>query len=265
MTHATVITKPGADSRSDSCINTVSNVNQFNISLQTPAHIVKSFPNKNQEILMPSLNNIEIIDYVVSISRIFGPNRIISASKISKKRVCIYLGSEKTVDNFVNLHKSITIDDKLLLVRKLIAPARKLILSNVHSCLPNSVILDALRSHNIKPMSSIFDLHIGISSKKYNATKLQLYSHINSFRRGIYIADNADVTLPNSLLINFGNETYRIFVNDSDLPCHLCLNLGHSAAQCTEKLDDNSFVTSDLTELTTFEIEPESDIPPLLT
>ncbi|XKL64544.1 hypothetical protein PGB90_004630 [Kerria lacca] len=208
---------------------------------------------------MPSLDNIEIIDYMVSIKRILGLNRIISASKISKKRVCIYLDSEKTVDNFVNLHKSITIDDKLLPIRKLITPTRKLILSIVHSCLPNSVIFDAFQSHNTKPMSSIFDLHIGISTKKYNAAELQLYSHINSFRRGIYIADNVDITLPNSLLINFDNETYRIFVNDSDLRCHLCSNLGYSAAQCTEKLDDNFFDTSDLTEPTTFEIEPAAD------
>ncbi|XKL67254.1 hypothetical protein PGB90_010674 [Kerria lacca] len=129
----------------------------------------------------------------------------------------------------------------------------------------NSVILNALQSHNIKPMSSIFDLHIGISTKKYNAAELQLYSHITSFRRGICIADNIDITLPNSLLINFDNETYRIFVNDSDLCCHLCSNLGHSAAQCTEKLDDNFFVISVLMEPTTFEIEPAADATPLLT
>ncbi|XKL69146.1 hypothetical protein PGB90_006915 [Kerria lacca] len=148
------------------------------------------------------------------------------------------LDEEKTADEFVKTHQTININNRILDVRKLIAPAKKLILSNVHTCIPNSLILDALHSFKIKTVSAIFDLHINTANDKYDKNKVNEYAHIASFRRGIYVINEDDAQFPDSLLIQFDGETYRIFVNDSELRCHICQGLGHNASQCVENTEN---------------------------
>lgn len=229
----------------------VPNITNLNQQHSSYARVVKSFPGKKQAILLPSIDNISILDYVISIGRIIGPEKILSASKISKKRVCIYLDSEQTADNFARTYKKLNIDNQQVEVRKLLAPSKKLVLSNVHTCIPNSLLLESLHQHNIKTTSAIFDLHIGITTNKYDQSELQKYTHISSFRRGVYISQDDTTQIPDSLLINFENETHRIFIHDAEIRCHLCHNIGHNSSLCPET--DQSFPKS--TDLEETEIE----------
>lgn len=202
---------------------------------QLYSRVLKSFPSKKQAILLPAANDdTALIEYIVGIGRLIGPTKIISASKISKNRICIYLDSEKTVEDFMNTHAGITINNKRIDARKLVAPSKKLILSNVHSCIPNSLILEALHAKSIKTTSAIHDLHVGLSSTTIPETELAQYTHVSSFRRGVYVIENTDVPIPESLLIKFENEMYRIFVNDSEQRCYLCKTKGHNSSQCPE-------------------------------
>ncbi|XKL66350.1 hypothetical protein PGB90_009770 [Kerria lacca] len=201
----------------------------------TYARITKSsIPSKRQAILLPSIENITIIEYAIYIGRLIGPDKIISASKIAKKRVCVYLSSEKVADDFVKNFKTITINNQILPVRKLISPSKKLILSNIHTCIPNSVILDALQRNQSKPTSSIFELHISVASYKFDKSELEKYAHVTSFRRGVFIEFDENTIISDSLLIQYEEDSFRIFINDSELRCHLCQGIGHNSSQCTE-------------------------------
>lgn len=133
-----------------------------------------------------------------------------------------------------------TIENQQLEVRKILAPSKKLVQSNVYTCIPNSVLLETLHQHNIKTTSAIFDLHIGTSTDKYDQSELQKYSHISSFWRSVYISKDADIPIPDSLLINFDNEMHRIFIHDGDLCCHLCFAVGHNASMCPEMEQDTT-------------------------
>lgn len=201
----------------------------------TYAKIVKPLPSRKQAMLFPGIDDVPILDYIIGVGRLIGPKKILSASKISKKRICIYLVDEKTVDSFLSEHKSITINNHKIDARKLVASSRKLILSNVHSCIPNSLILEELQKNHIKTTSAIFDLHIGTSSDKYDKSELELYTHISSFRRGVYIDCNDETKIPESLLIQFEGELFRIFMNENELKCHICKQIGHNAAQCLDE------------------------------
>ena len=132
----------------------------------------------------------------------------------------------------------ITINGNKITARKLIAPSRRLILSNVHTCIPNSIILDALRYAKIKTTSAIHELHIGTNTTTIPLNELEKYKHIASFRRAVYIEDN-DELLPESLLINYENESYRIFVNENEKTCHLCKESSHVSSLCPKYRETN--------------------------
>lgn len=91
----------------------------------TYAKAVKSSPSRKQAILFPAINEVPILDYIIRIRRLIGPKKIISASKISKKRICIYLDSKKTVDTFLGTYKTIIINNQTVEARKLTALSRK--------------------------------------------------------------------------------------------------------------------------------------------
>jgi len=121
---------------------------------------------------MPYDEDLTLIEYVVPIGRIVGPQKILSAPKISKKRICIYLDSEKSVGSLLQNHTNITVKDKNVTLRKLVAPSCRLILLNVQTCIPNYVLLEALCNLNIKPVSSIHKLHIGLTSESIEKLEL---------------------------------------------------------------------------------------------
>lgn len=213
----------------------------------TYSRALKAYPTRKQAILFPSYENIPILDYVVAVGRLIGPDKILSASKIAKQRICIYLNTEDTADSFVHSFKNIQIEGKTFEATKLSAPARRLVLSNVHPCVPNSLILEALHEAHIKTKSAIHELHIGLTSNSVPKEESNKYSHVTSFRRGVYVENNAEITIPESLLIHFENETYRIFVTDSEQKCHVCKQANHNASNCPH-FDDLALQTeSDIT------------------
>lgn len=204
-------------------------MNRHNLSY---SNVVKPTPTKKQAVLIPADSDTNLIEYVVGLGRIIGPNNIISASKISKNRICIYLDSENTVNSFMESGGNITVNNKLIQARKLVSPSKRLILSNVHTCVPNSIILEALHEKKIKTISAIHNLHIGTISASTPNEELAKYKHITSFRRAVYIEEPINVTIPDSLLIYFDNETHRIFISDNEQRCHVCGEQSHNADVC---------------------------------
>jgi len=198
----------------------------------TYARITNAYPSKKQAILLHYEEDSSLIQYVVNIGRLIGPENILSASKISKRRICIYLTSEKAVDQLLNNYSSIQVNGKTIPLKRLAAPSRRLIISNVHPCIPNFVLLDELRKLKIKTTSAIHGLHIGLTCDSIDKTELALYSHITSFRRGVYIEDDENVSVPESLLITHDNESYRIFITNDESKCYICRSNSHQAPSC---------------------------------
>lgn len=204
-------------------------VDQSN-SKMTYSNVANSGPSKEQAIVLNALNDIKIKDYIFAIGDLIGPKKIISASRISRNRVCIYLDSKATADNFTESREGIEIEGKFVRVKKLISPTKKIILSNVHTSIPNSILADMLKHFKIRTASGVHSLHIRLDRDDYK--------HISSFRRAVYIYDDENVAIPDNILLKYNNENHRIFLTNDELRCYICKSSGHTALSCTLEPED---------------------------
>jgi hypothetical protein len=104
--------------------NNNSNKSATNNKSFTETTAITNFPNMNKAIVLPFIDGIKQIDYVIAIGKIIEPSNIISASRISNDRFCIFLASHTIADNIVRLHQNILINEHTLLIRKLINPSK---------------------------------------------------------------------------------------------------------------------------------------------
>ncbi|KAK5646712.1 hypothetical protein RI129_005176 [Pyrocoelia pectoralis] len=58
------------------------------------------------------------------------------------------------------------------------------------------------------------------------------FAHIVSFRRSVYIESLDDKPLPTSIAVTFEEDTYRIFLQDDEIKCFRCNEIGHTTSKC---------------------------------
>lgn len=183
------------------------------------------FPKKDQAIILNAIESCKLSDYIQVLANIIGPKNILFASRITNNRICIYLVDSHSVDNLLSTHKCIIVNDTEVGIRRLVTPAKRLVLSNVCPSIPHDVLINSIKSLNLKPVSPITFLKAGIPGEEF--------SHILSFRRQLYILPPEDENkLPSSILITFEDTSYRIFITTDDMSCFLCKQKGHIANTC---------------------------------
>lgn len=185
-----------------------------------------SFPEREQAIVFDTLDNTVKDDYIVGVGKLIGPKNIIFASRVSNNRVCIYLSSKKMVETFIAVHEGITINDEFVRARRLVSPAKRVILSNVSPCIPHEAIEYELKRLKLKTVSHITFIGAGLVNPEYK--------HILSFRRQVYIILDEKEQLPESILILHKQNYFRIFISTDELRCFSCKKLGHVAQKCPD-------------------------------
>ena len=151
----------------------------------------------------------------------------------------------------MELTQSININDQIIQIRRLINPAKRIIISNLCPSMPNTTILDALKNIGINPTSKINHLKASINLKGYE--------HIMSFRRQMYINYEDTPKLPSSLLIDFNKNQFRIFFTDDILTCFICKSIGHTSINCKKNIENKSLNQSinNTNIINTSELRPE--------
>jgi len=196
--------------------------NKLNYALATTN---SNMPKREQAIILNPVDGLLIKDYISAIGQIISPNNIIFVSKISMGRVCVFLSSEQILTSLLEKSQSkLKINDHIIPIRRLLNPAKRIIISNVCTSIPNQAILDALIHMNISPLSEITFLKAGIKEIGYE--------HILSFRRQIYIKHEDIPNLPGSILINTNETNFRIFFTDDTITCYTCKSTGHTSMTC---------------------------------
>lgn len=195
-------------------------VSAVKTTLQTPT------PTKKQAIVLHAVEQLKLFDYVKALSEIVTPKNIIFASKISNQRICIYLSSTEIVDDLMNTHDKITIGDIEIPIRRLINPARRIVISNVCPDIPNEILENVLKNTGIKLASPVSHLRAGFQGNDF--------AHILSFRRQVYISSSQDnsTELPATMLISYEDTNYRIFLSTDNMECFVCKEQGHIASNC---------------------------------
>lgn len=195
-----------------------------------------NYPRKEQAIVIEALEGIQLKDYIYSVGNLVQPKNILAASRLSNGRICIYLSGKNITDDLVKTYNTITVLGREAQIRKLITPSKKLIISNVCPSIPNEAVETVLRSIGIKMTSPIFFLKVGLPGTDY--------AHILSFRRYVYIIPDEKTPIPESLLMKFENDDYRIFLQTDEMKCFKCQRFGHTASNCRSTLQvdilDNS-------------------------
>jgi hypothetical protein len=124
----------------------------------------------------------------------------------------------------MNSNPSITVNNLTIPIRKLENQSKQLYISNVSSIIPHSYITNALNNMDIKKLTPITFLKAGFTTDDL--------SHLISFRRQTHIPHDNISKLSGSLVINFKDTNYRVFLTNYTLTCYLCKKTGHTSAQC---------------------------------
>lgn len=189
-------------------------------------------PTRNQAIVLDSIEGLTIRDYALAIGGIIGPSNMISISRISQNRICIYMISEEKADELVNSHKQVTINNHLLEIRPLNVKTQRILISNVHSSIPNESIEAILLKLQVTPKSIITRLKTGLHDAGY--------THLLSHRRKVYV-DPVDVNkIPQSAQLVHDNISYWIYFSSEKLSCFLCKEEGHLAKHCRSTATQNA-------------------------
>lgn len=205
-------------------------------------------PSREQALVFNSIDGIPQRDYIVAIGKIIPPKNIVFVSRISNNRFCIFLSSKQILDSLLEATQTITINDQIIQIRRLINPAKRIVISNVCPSIPNHVILDALKNINVIPVSEIAYLKAGIN--------IEGYEHILSFRRQMFIKHEEYPNLPGSLPLLHNQTEYRVFFTDDRITCFLCKSTGHTSNNC-KKINVNP-------QTATTPVQPEPvEEPPL--
>lgn len=183
------------------------------------------YPTKEQAIILNSVESLQLKDYVYAVGKEVTPKNIIAASRLSNGRICIYLSSKELVDEYTQKYSIINILGQDVNIRKMISPSIKLIISNVCPSIPHEVIEKSLRDIGIKLASPVNFIRAGLQEEGY--------IHVISFRRSVFYIPDTNISIPNSLLIQYQGDTYRIFLQLDDMKCYLCKQNGHRSSNCT--------------------------------
>ena len=111
-----------------------------------------------------------------------------------------------------------------LTIRPLIERNKRVVISNVYPTIPHDVILNSLKNIGINPVSQIHYIRAGLNKPGR--------SHILSFRRQVYIKEEEEKTLPDSLKIFHDNTNHYIFLSTDSTQCFVCKQSGHIANKC---------------------------------
>lgn len=190
------------------------------------------FPKKDQAIILDSMDGITLREYLIALSSITPTASIRFISRISNARICIYMDSKKTADYLIEEKKRIIINNNSLEIKPLITRNKRIVLSNVCPVIPNYVIEQKFEELNIKIMSPLSFMKIGIPEPGF--------SHILSFRRQLYISPEDETRLPESFQVTFEGTNYWIYTSTDALKCFTCNTLGHLAKNCKQNTTINS-------------------------
>ena len=198
-----------------------------------------NFPSAEQGIIFPYISDAKIYDYLVAVNSILNsPKQIIAASRISNLRVAIFLAKESLVDVIIEAPKGLIIDGKEIRGRRMKNKPTKLILSNVSPTISNSV-LEKFLTNELK-----LNLASKISLLRVNPQD-ELFGHVISYRRQVYINDLNPTHLPSSFLFQDNDTSHRIFLTGDESTCFKCHSRSHKAEDCPAEAIQTDLVQED--------------------
>ena len=180
-------------------------------------------PKKEQAVIIDAVDGLSNDDYIDGLETLIAVSNIVSISRISRGRICVFLTSKSLAEKLSG--SSIRVNNNVLHIKPLIEGNKRLVLSNVQTHIPNEVLVEALTSHGILLASPIQNIRASLSKPGR--------SHIQSHRRQVYIKESNTV-LPESFKILHEGINYWIYLTTDSTQCFTCKQVGHIAKLCPQ-------------------------------
>jgi len=211
------------------------------------------FPKKDQAIVFNTIQDVPQIEYIKAFSQLTSPNNIKFASRISNNRFCIYFSSKNIVEQIITKQPYITINNTEISYRRLINPAKRIIISNVQPIIPHDIIEKAINNLSIIMVSPITFMKAGFANDEFG--------HIGSFRRQMYIHPEHSDKIPGFILLQFDQTEYLIFLSDDTVTCYSCKQTGHTSNHCKNIIENKAVsVHFNHTNITPFKNDTDPNI-----
>lgn len=219
----------------------------------------KNRPTKEQAVIIEAIEGYTNDDYIDGLEKLVNPSDIRFISKITGGRVCVFLSNTELVTKLSN--QKVIVKDSYLNILPYIEKNKRVVISNVNPTIPDEILLNALKSKGISPVSNIYDIKASLSKPGR--------AHILSFRRQVYIKEQDETLLPESMQISYDNTSYWIFLSTDSTRCFICKQSGHVAKMCPNSQEstaegmsqvNNSINNNFPTELNTQNL-PENTLP----
>lgn len=91
-----------------------------------------SFPNRNQGIILPALDEVPVKDYMLTVGSCIKPKKFDSHLKCQNGRIGLLLDSFQSVDEIVRDHPQTKVNEQILTPTRLINPTKRIIISNAY-------------------------------------------------------------------------------------------------------------------------------------
>ncbi|CAB0029126.1 unnamed protein product [Trichogramma brassicae] len=178
-------------------------------------------------IVMDALDGIKYTDYLKILKNHIDPKKMKYASRISNKRVCVYMDSIESAELLINKVKEIVVNGNTVGIRPLKSPNKRVVISNVSPVISDQVLMDSLAKMGIKPVSRMNRLKITTDDPDL--------AHISCHRRQVYIkAEDEDKLLP-AITLRRGEQTKHVYFSTSNnTRCFNCNEEGHQARHCRQ-------------------------------
>uniref|UniRef100_A0ABD2XS77 CCHC-type domain-containing protein n=1 Tax=Trichogramma kaykai TaxID=54128 RepID=A0ABD2XS77_9HYME len=137
-------------------------------------------------------------------------------------------------------------------IRPLSNQTKKILISNVASCITNQELTQQLKSLQVEPLSAITFVRSG--------SKTPGYEHVFCFRRHVYIKPGDVAKIPPRLDFKHDNEPYTVYFSSEKLTCFSCKEEGHIAKFCKNLVAPTQEEIDQHTE-TPEETSSSADIP----
>lgn len=205
---------------------------------------------KDQAIIINSLPDVPFKQYLIALGSIINPNTIISASRISQQRICVFLNTRENAENLIKNHKSIKVENQITSIRSYITPTHRLLIWAM-PLIPHQIIVNKLKQYGAEPTSEMYNVSAGINETGYN--------HITSFRRFIFVRENHP-NLPESIEIPYEDEIYRVSITTDDTKCNKCKKYGHETENCRSIINNYQINTTNTNQNKNIEKNMEKDV-----
>jgi hypothetical protein len=183
-------------------------------------------PTRKNAIIIENTQEVSQEKCLRAVADVIGGHNIHYCSKLSGGRFCVYLTSQKYVEQMCD--EGVSIDYEYFPCRRYVTQSTKYIISNCPPEFSDEQLVDLLQPYG-KISSPVTRLRV--------STNHEDLRHIKTWRRSIFmlIPSNAPPIPKRILLTNPEGQQQAIYIEKDDIMCSYCMSPGHPVEKCKKK------------------------------